>query len=162
MNIIISRSSTHMEFSGVRPSWKWPVLQMFKLFTNWTPSLIRYVQKLQRRRLLFVKEKAESSSTQTWTYQSNKATVPSVCPSVRRAGNSVISCCSPWEIHMERADIIKNAYPPVVLPFGEHLNPTCNSLVWQTVMCVCVCVDQVRLPINRWGSPPQISSSPLW
>lgn len=27
-----------------------------------------------------------------------------------------------------------SAYPPVVLVLGEHLNPTCNSLVWQTAM----------------------------
>lgn len=139
-----------MEFSGVRPSWKWPVLQMFKLFTNWTPSLICYVQKLQRRRLLFVKGKAESSSTQTWTYQSNKATVPSVCPSGRKFCHLMLLA-------------LRNTHGE-----GRHHKKclsTCCSAVWGAFephlqffgladcdVCVCVCGPSAS-PHKQVGFP---------
>lgn len=55
--------------------------------------------------------------------------------------------------HKKKKKKKENAYPPVVLELGEHLNPTCNSLVWQTVTCMYVCMDQACLPINRWGFP---------
>lgn len=70
--------------------------------------------------------------------------------------------------HGDRRHHKKNAYPPVVLALvgggGGHFEPHLQftGLVdCDVCMYVYVCQPSAPLPINRWGSLPQISSYAL-